>query len=91
MFQSNLPKFFWSYAIMHDVHLLNRVPSSVISNKCPYEKLYTIASDISNLCIFGCLCFASTIENNRNKHDPRAKRCIFLGFKAGTKCYIVSH
>jgi len=47
MFQSNLPKIFWSYAIMHVVHLINRVPSPVISNKCPYEKLYTIAPDIS--------------------------------------------
>jgi len=74
---------------MHVVHLINRVPSPVISNKCPYEKLYTIAPDISNLRIFGCLCFASTLENNRNKLDPRTKRCIFLGFKAGTKGYIV--
>lgn len=35
------------------------------------------------------MCFASTLENNRNKLDPRAKRCIFLGFKARTKGYIV--
>jgi len=89
MFQSKLPKLFWSYAIMHVVHLINIVSSTIISNKCPYEKLYSTAPDISNLRIFGCLCFASTPENNKNKLDPRAKRCIFLGFKAGTKGYIV--
>jgi len=72
---------------MHVVHLINIVPSTVISNKCPYEKLYATAPNISNHCIFGCFCFSSTLENNRNKLDPRAS--IFLGFKVGTKGYIV--
>jgi len=51
--------------------------------------LYKIVPNFDNSRIFGCLCFASTLENNRNKLDPKAKKCIFLGFKNGTKGYVV--
>jgi hypothetical protein len=40
MFQSNLPKHFWSYAIKHVVYLINRVPSPIIKNKTPFELLF---------------------------------------------------
>jgi len=51
--------------------------------------LYKTVPNFQNLRIFGCLCFSSTIENNINKLDPKAKKCIFLGFKNGTKGYVV--
>jgi len=40
MFQSHLPTNFWSYAIKHVVYLINRVPSSIIGNKTPFELLF---------------------------------------------------
>jgi len=59
-----------------------------MNNKSPFEMLYNCEPDFSDLKTFGCLCFASTLEHNRNKLDPRARKCIFLGFKIGTKGYI---
>jgi len=89
IFQSKRHKVFWNYAIFHSMYLINRLTSPVIQNKSPHEMLYKFVPDFDNLRIFGCLCFTSTLENNRNKLDPRAKKCIFLGFKNGTKGYVV--
>jgi len=89
MFQSNFPRAFWSFVVVHVVHLINRLPSPVIQNNCPYKLLYNCVPDLSDIKVFGCLCFASNLEQNRSKLDPRARKCIFLGYKQGTKGYIV--
>jgi len=89
MFQSNFPRAFWSFIVVHVLHLINRLPSHVIQNNCPYKLLYNCVSDLSDIKVFGCLCFASTLEQNISKLDPKARKCIFLGYKQGTKCYII--
>lgn len=88
MFQSHIPKAFWCYAAMHACHLINRLTSSVLKNQSPYEKLHQSIPDLRHLRVFGCLSYASTLQQGRNKLDPRARRCVFLGYKAGTKGYI---
>ena len=40
LFQSKLPKFFWSYAVIHAVFLINRVPTPLLKQKSPYQLLY---------------------------------------------------
>lgn len=53
-------------------------------------RLYSIPPDLSYLKAFGCLCFVSTSSSTqRNKFDPRATTCTFLGYHAGHKAYKV--
>lgn len=89
MFQSQLPKIYWSYAVQHAVFLINRIPTRVLGNISPYQVLHGEPPDLSDLRVFGCLCYASTLQSQRKKFDPRAKKCVFLGYKSGMKGSIV--
>jgi hypothetical protein len=89
LFQSNLPKTFWAHAIGHAVHIINRLPSPFLSQKCPFQIVYDCLPDISSLKVFGSLCFASTLQANRHKLDSRSRKCVYLGYKQGVKGHIL--
>lgn len=89
LFQANLPHSFWSFALTHVAYLINCIPTPFLHNISPYEKLYGYPCDISNLRVFGCLCYINTIKAHRSKLDPQAHPCIFLGFKPHTKGFLV--
>ena len=89
LFQANLPKLFWSFAVSHAAFIINRITSPVLDNHTPYELLHNKPPDLSMLRVFGSLCFASTLTHNRSKLDSRARKCISLGHKPGTKGYIL--
>ena len=89
LFQSNLPKIFWSLATLHVVFLINRIPSKHLHNLSPNELLHNREPDFNFLKVFGYLAFASTLSTYRTKLDPRSRKCIFVGFKQGTKGYLL--
>jgi hypothetical protein len=61
MFQSGLPKVYWSHAIQHAVFLINRTPTKLLADKPPFEILHGAEPDLTVLKPFGCLCYASTL------------------------------
>ena len=63
-----------------------QTPLNVLSKYFPKNR--TISS--LPLKVFGCTVFVHNHEPNRNKLDPKAFKCIFLGYAAnqkGYKCY----
>jgi len=88
IFQSNIPKAYWNYAASHGVYLINRLPSIILKGKTPYNLLHNVPPTYLNLKTFGCLCFASTLESNRNKLSTRARKGVLLRYKHGIKGYI---
>jgi len=51
---SSMPLKFWDEAFLTAVFLINRLPSKVINNETPYERLYGHPPDYSFLRTFGC-------------------------------------
>lgn len=83
LFHSKLPKYFWSYAILHATFIINRLPTPVSGQKSPFEMLHNQPPTYLEFKVFGCLAYASTLMQNRTKLNARARKCIFLGLKLG--------
>lgn len=88
-FQSHIPKNFWHLSIAHVVHIINRLPSSLLNNNTLYYFLFKNHPDYDNFKSFGCFAYASALQHNRRKFDPRSKGCVFPRYKEGTKCYLL--
>ncbi|KAM1425821.1 hypothetical protein TB2_017749 [Malus domestica] len=90
MLQMSVPKKFWSHGVLTAAYVINRLPSKVLKFKAPLETLNGRKINLSHLRVFGCVCFVHIQTLHRDKLDPRAVRCLFLGYSSvqkGYKCY----
>ncbi|XXG58369.1 hypothetical protein AAC387_Pa04g0693 [Persea americana] len=81
---AGLPRKFWAEAVNTACYLINRSPSTAIECKTPVEVWSPAPADYTNLRIFGCPAYAHV---NDGKLEPRARKCIFLGYADGVKGY----
>lgn len=85
--QARLPLNFWAEACNTAVYLHNRSPTTALKDKTPFECLFGEKPDISNLRVFGCICYVHIPDCRRKKLDPKSNRAIFIGYPHGTKGY----
>ena len=57
LLSAKVPASFWGEAALHVVHAINRIPSPVIHNQTPYERLYGSPPDYRHLHSFDSACF----------------------------------
>ncbi|XP_019189879.1 PREDICTED: uncharacterized protein LOC109184338 [Ipomoea nil] len=69
--------------------IINRLPSPVIELSTPYFRLYGQNPDLTNIKVFGCLCYAANLSPNKHKMSPRGRKSIFVGLPAHTKWYLL--
>jgi len=84
LIKSHLSKNYWSYFVIHVAHIINMLPTPVLNYSSPHEMRYKTTGDFNRSKVFGSLCYVSTLSTNK-KNDPRASKCVFIGFKRGTK------
>lgn len=87
MIEASMLDQFWPYSLLIATHIVNRLPSSILNWKTPYEILYGKQPDYSSLKVFGCLAYASNVKPHKGKFEDRAHKCVFLGFPPGQKAY----
>ncbi|WVY93468.1 hypothetical protein V8G54_032556 [Vigna mungo] len=78
--QSGLPKQFWAEAVNTAAYLINRSPSVPLEHKIPEEVWSGKEVKLSHLRVFGCVAYVHISDQVRNKHDPKSKKCTFLGY-----------
>jgi hypothetical protein len=85
-FHAHLPTHFWGECALTAVHIINRLPTPVLSFQTPFERLYSKSPHYHHLRVFGCLAYATNVHTS-HKFDSRAMPCIFIGYPAGQKAY----
>ncbi|KAL0734174.1 hypothetical protein Bca4012_010384 [Brassica carinata] len=90
MFQANVPKRFWSDAVVTACYLINRTPTLVLHGKSPFEVLNKYKPVLTHLKVFGCLCYVMVPGELRNKLEAKSTKAMFIGYSSsqkGYKCY----
>ena len=84
LIHSKVSKTLWAEILMTTCYLVNRSPSSALNFKTSMEMWSGRAINYSNLKIFGCPAYAHV---KQGKLEPRALKCVFLGYLEGVKGY----
>jgi hypothetical protein len=56
----------------------------------PEKKIIGKKPDVSHLRVFGCISYMHVLDEKRSKPDPKAEKCIFIGYsleQKGHRCF----
>ena len=90
LLSAKVPAPFWGEVALHVVHTINCIPSPVIQNQTPYERLFGSPLDFHHLHSFGSACFVLFQPHKHNKLKPQLRLYCFLGYgetQKGYRCY----
>ncbi|GJQ91342.1 retrotransposon protein, putative, ty1-copia subclass [Tanacetum coccineum] len=82
LIQSGLPKTFWAEATFTAAYLINRSPSQRLRKR--HHGIWSGQSSDYGMLGFGCVAMP---HNKQGKLEPRAIKCVLLGYPEGVKGY----
>ena len=78
-FQGSIPIKFWGECVLAAVYLINRMPTSVLQGRSPYEVFHKTKPQLDHLRTIGCLCYA-TKAVKEDKFSSRVDQCVMMGY-----------
>lgn len=87
LFNSNVSTSYWVEAFSSATYIFNRLPSSVLNGKTPFEILYSRMPNYSNFRVFGCRVFPYLRDYAPHKLSPRSIPCVFISYSSQYKGY----
>jgi hypothetical protein len=90
MANKSMPHHYWPEVVATAVYIMNRTPIAVVHGKTLEEKYSGRKSDLSYLKVFGCIAYVHVPNELWTKLDPKAEKCVFIGYsleQKGNKCY----
>jgi transposase InsO family protein len=88
--EKNLPNYFWAEVIAIVVYIMNRTPTTTVHGMICEEKFTSKKPDVSHLKVFSCITYVHVLDEKRSKLDPKAEKCIFIGYSLDKKDIDVS-
>lgn len=86
-FHVNMPLSLWVEAFFTAMCLVNHLPSSILQNESPFQKLYHRHPDYSGLQVLGCQCFPTLQHQGGSKFVTKTYPCVFIGYSLKHKGY----
>jgi len=84
----SLPLRLWVEAFIAFVHIINVLPTQVLSGNNPYHLLFQRQPDYNKFKNFGCACYPSLRPYNKLKFAFRSSCYLFLGYSIQHAGYI---
>jgi len=78
--EKNLPNYFWAEVLATVVYIMNRTPITTVHGMTLEEKFTSKKPDVLHLRVFGCIAYVHILDEKRSKLNPKAKKCIFIGY-----------
>lgn len=85
LIDSGLPKFLWLEAIKFAMWIRNWTTTHVLAGRTPYEALYGVKLDISNIHLWGSHVWVHSLT--AGKLDLRGREGCFVGYDSESKGY----
>ena len=88
---ANLPNHLWPSVMQTVTYLSNRLisPKCPAKRKTPFELIFGVKPDVSNLRAYGCLAYAYDFNVQRKKLDDRATKGILVGYDETSAGYLL--
>ena len=84
LFEANMPLQYWGESLSTASYLINRIPSCSLDFHTPLKTLNQNLNlpPVPNLPpkVFGCTTFVQLPHHTRHKLQPRAIRCVVIGY-----------
>ncbi|RDX90909.1 hypothetical protein CR513_27180, partial [Mucuna pruriens] len=95
LFQMFVPNVYWGEAVLTATYLINRLPTRVLNSISPIKHMLSFFPSSPLMLslpsrVFGCVVFVHSHNPHHGKLDPRAVKCVFIGYlsnKKGFKSY----
>jgi hypothetical protein len=71
---------YWDEAFVTTTFLVTRLPTKILDNISPFEKLFLRSPDHNILQVFGCAWWPHLRPYNKHKMEFRSKMCVFIGY-----------
>ncbi len=76
------PNYFWAKVVVTANYIMNQTPTAAVHGMTPKEKFISKKPNVSHVIVFGCIAYVHVPNEKRSKLDPKAEKCIFIGYSS---------